>query len=192
MSRNACLLTHASMGCREILAPVLNQDPYSVGLFCAVENGSLEYDIVKQVIAAPFESFANEYKRLRNPKMYLKQLPNLAGAQLGIFLGILGPMGVFTHSRYGSLHALEQANMDLATGAIKIAVVAAAMSAEDPLNLLKYQKRSPGKTISEAALCLVMDRPLELKSRRPRSLNYNYGILNSLLEQFDSQEAQHA
>src|SRR4051812_13655358 len=72
MARNACLLTHASIGAAQHIKEYLTDDPFSVGLYCAVENGSLEYDIVKQVISAPFENFGDEYKRLRNPKMYLK------------------------------------------------------------------------------------------------------------------------
>jgi hypothetical protein len=180
MSRNACLLTQAAMGAKSQLRL---EDPYRVGLYVAVENGSVEYSAVQSTMSVDNESFAESYRQLRNPKMYLKQLPNLAAAQVGIFLGILGPMGVFTHSRWGAVHALDQARMDLSEKKIDQALVLGAFSLEDPLNVLKNQMRYPGRGVSEAAFAAVLNQHDDTVALDPvPSLEWSYGILTQFFE----------
>jgi len=159
-SRAGMFLTSVCEGARDILKPYLDKDPYSVGIYCAVENGSSDYDSIKLIWNCEPEQFAETYKKKRNPKMYLKQLPNLAAAQMGIFLGIRGPMNVFNHSRLGAIQALEQAEFDVEHGIVEAALVCSAFAiTEDPLLALRARKQAPHDTaLAEGAAAVVMVR----------------------------------
>ena len=124
MSRAAVLLSVVGLRAKALMEAQLKEDAFAVGIYCAVENGPVDFESAKNIFTAGVtqENFAELYKKYRNPKMYLKQLPNLAAAQMGIFIGALGPMHVYNHSRFGSLSALEQAEADLAAGRVKLAL----------------------------------------------------------------------
>jgi len=181
MSRNALMAAHLACPLKSQLRL---QDPYRVGLYLAVENGSIDYSLVPPTRAVGPDAFASTYKELRNPKMYLKQLPNLAGAQLGIFLGLLGPMVVMTHSRFGMLQALDQARLDLSDSRVDQALVVGVSSLEDPLNVLKQQQRFPGKGVSEAAVAMILNSASDklVWKKRP-DLGWSYGVLTEFVEQ---------
>lgn len=149
LSRFGILLSFVCLKARDKLNVFLRKDPFSVGIYCAVENGPVDYASVKQMVNVPKEAFAETYKKLFNPKMYLRQLPNLAASQAGIFLGVFGPMSVYTNSRYGSIHAFEQAEMDLLDNRINAALVCSAFSFEDPL-IMERIRRS---VLKERILC---------------------------------------
>lgn len=149
LSRVGILLSFVCLKARDKLNVFLRKDPFSVGVYCAVENGPVDFASVKQMVNVPREAFSDSYKKFFNPKMYLRQLPNLAASQVGIFLGVLGPLNVYTNSRYGSLHALEQAEMDLSDNRINAALVCSAFSFEDPL-IMERTRRS---ALKERILC---------------------------------------
>ena len=149
LSRVGILLSLACLKAREELNVFLRKDPFSIGVYCAVENGPVDFASVKQMVDVPREAFSDSYKRLFNPKMYLRQLPNLAACQMGIFLGLLGPANVYNNSRYGSLHALEQAEMDLSDNRISVALVCSAFSFENPI-IMERIRRS---VLNERILC---------------------------------------
>ena len=109
MSRASLLLANLCAEAKAVIDPYLAQSPFSVGIYCAVENGPIDAPSTAKIIAGEEAKFAELYRKLRTPKMYLKQLPNLVPAQLGIFLGIQGVLNVYTHSRAGGVQALEQA-----------------------------------------------------------------------------------
>lgn len=157
-SRQGMLLSATCATANDALAPFLASDPYSVGIYCAVENGTADYDSIKRIQGTEPEKFAETYKKNRNPKMYLKQLPNLAAAQLGIMLGVRGPMNVYNHSRMGALQALEQAEQDLELGIVKAALVCSASSiTEDPLLAMRTRRRLlPEQIIAEGAGAVVL------------------------------------
>ena len=117
MSRASLFLSAYADELKVVLSPYLEKSPFSVGIYCAVENGPIDASSTVEILNRSSEvfdiTFAEAYRKLRNPKMYLKQLPNLAPAQLGISLGIQGPMNVYTNSMYASQQAIEQAEADV-------------------------------------------------------------------------------
>lgn len=155
MSRAALMLAHVCQDLGTVLKETLEKSPFDVGLYCAVENGPIDAPTTLQMIDTPPEELATRYRKLRNPKMYLKQLPNLVPAQLGIFYGLQGPMNVYTHSRWASVQALEQAEHDLKNGIVKMAVVCASHAFDDFL-VVRRTRAHESRVISEAAAALVL------------------------------------
>jgi hypothetical protein len=157
LSRVGILLSLVCLKAKEELDIFLRKDPFSVGVYCAVENGPVDFASVKQMVDVPKEAFSESYKKLFNPKMYLRQLPNLAAAQVGIFLGLLGPTNVYNNSGYGSIHALKQAEMDLSDNRINAALVCSAFSFENPLIMERIRRSVLNERIlSEGAGAMLL------------------------------------
>jgi hypothetical protein len=157
LSRAGLLLVKAGLPAREVLAPWLDSDPFSVGIYCAIENGPNDYPSGKSMAHTPLEEFAAQYKALRSPKYYFKMLANVPPSQLGIFLGVMGPLYAYTHSRMACRQALEQAEWDLATSVVKAALVCSSFTLDDPLLAMRTRRRAPDTaTLSEGAACLVL------------------------------------
>ena len=149
MSRAGVMLSLVCLEGKGLLQPFLGKSPFDVGIYCAIENGPVELSSANTLLNVSPEDFAEEYRKLRNPKLFLKQVTNLAPAQMAIFLGIMGPLNVYNHSSYGSLHALEQAEIDIEEGRVKAAVVCSAFAFEDPLVLERIHR----KDMKERVLC---------------------------------------
>lgn len=156
MSRSAVLLSALCLQAKETLRAYQEQDPFRVGLYTAIDNGPDDYQCARLCLDATEDDFAETYRKNRSPKQYLKQLPNLAPAQLGIFLDIRGPMNVYIHGKYGSIHALDQAEIDLQNGVVDAALVCASFSLEDPLLTQRVQVMMPDKFLAEGAAALVL------------------------------------
>lgn len=160
MTRASVMLSHLCFKAKEAMSPFLSQSPFSVGIYCAVENGPIDAESTQKILdqmrdqKAPHR-FAEYYKKYRNPKMYLKQLPNLAPAQMGISLGLQGPMNVYTHATEASLHALEQAEWDLKDKRVDAALVCSAHAFDDHLVLIRSQKNDP-RTLTEGAAAVLL------------------------------------
>jgi hypothetical protein len=99
LSRAGLLLVAVGLPVRQILAPIIDADPFSVGIYCAIENGPNDYASAKSMRDASPAEFASSYKALRSPKYYFKMLANVPPSQLGIFLGVMGPLYTYKHSR---------------------------------------------------------------------------------------------
>ena len=149
MSRAGVLLALVCLEGREAMQPFLDKSPFDIGVYCAIENGPVDLGSTRAMLHVSREDFAEEYRKLRNPKMFLKQVTNLAPAHMGIFLGIMGPLNVYNSSAYGSLHALEQAEIDLQEERVAAALVCSAFSFEDPLILERVRR----KELKERILC---------------------------------------
>ncbi|OFZ25396.1 MAG: hypothetical protein A2381_17570 [Bdellovibrionales bacterium RIFOXYB1_FULL_37_110] len=188
-SSRACSLLH--FACSTLPSEclnVINQDTFRVGIYCAVENGTVDYDMVERILAQDRQDFHRNYKRERNPKMYLQQLPNLIATQLGISYGVNGPTYVFTHPELGSLQALEQAEFDLDHSYTSLALLVSAFSNEDGLNLFKNSKLSD-LPLSECGVAILLSAGVEkLDKMEPSAYNYNYGITNQLIYKFNLHE----
>ena len=157
LSRVGILLSVVCLRAKERLDVFLREDPFSVGIYCAVENGPVDFASVKQMVDVPREAFSESYKKLFNPKMYLRQLPNLAACQVGIFLGLLGPTNVYNNSRYGSIHSLEQAEVDLADKRVSAALVCSAFSFENPIIMERNRKSVlKDRILSEGAGAMLL------------------------------------
>lgn len=187
MSRAAVLMAAVCLEAEKDLAGFLDESAFSVGIYCAMENGPVDFSSTRQMLSATPETFAQLYRKYRNPKMYLKQLPNLAAAQTGIFLGILGPMHVYNHSALGSLQALEQAEMDLADGRISAALVCSAFSFENPVILERLKRTCPGETVlceGAGALLLGQGDPItNWRNLDDGDTHDYYGISHQLIVQ---------
>lgn len=156
MSRAAVFLSHICMQAQETLAPFLQKSPFSVGIYCAVENGPIDGPSTAKILAQSDPTqFAEHYRKFRNPKMYLKQLPNLVPAQMGISMGLQGPMNIYTHAQMGSLQALEQAEWDLKTQNVDAALVCTAHAFDDFL-VVKRTRHFDSRTLNEGAAAVVL------------------------------------
>jgi hypothetical protein len=184
MSRTSVLLSALMMRAKGVVDDLLKKDPFRVAVYCAVENGAESYACVKGLLDISDDEFAEKYRRLRSPKHYLKQLPNLAPAQMGIFLGLVGPLNVFHNSRHGGRHALEQMQSDFRLGLVDAGIVVSANSFEDPL--LTYRNCvdcGPDKILREGAGAAIFVRdsgPLP-KLDLTQSV-YSYGIATHTIE----------
>ncbi len=194
LSRAGILLSLVCLKAREELNLFLDRDPFSVGVYCAVENGPVDFALTKEMVGVSGDSFAETYKRLFNPKMYLRQLPNLAACQMGIFLNLLGPTNIYNNSLYGSLHALEQAEMDLAANRVSAALICSAFSFENPL-IMERTRRTvlKGRTLCEGAgaLLLVQDG----RENKWQNMDYDntdeyFGISHQIITQIINRRTQ--
>jgi hypothetical protein len=167
MTRASLMLSSLSEEMKPYLAHYLSESPFSVGIYCAVENGPIDGPSTLEILNRSGENidskFSEAYRKLRNPKMYLKQLPNLAPAQLGIGLGIQGPMNVYTHSKFGSLHAIDQALEDLKNGLVQAALVLTAHAFEDFL-VVRRSRSQDLRTLTEGAAAMILTKASENQS----------------------------
>jgi len=188
MSRAAIFLSSLCMEIKPLIQSTLEKSPFAVGIYCAVENGPIDGPTTKKIISGPVADFTPLYKKLRNPKMYLKQLPNLAPAQLGISLGIQGVMNVYTHSRMGSLQALEQAEEDLWNDRVKLALVCSAHAFDDFVVIARTRKFDE-RILSEGAAALLLTKNTEktLWNKKFRDDPHeSFGISNQLVHLIQS------
>lgn len=157
MSRAGLLLCAAALPARNEFKEHQARAMFRVGLYGAVHHGPEPYEHASALPEVD-EAFASQYKKLVLPTAYLKVLPNLAVAHVGIFLGMVGPTSVFVHPRIGSLHALLQAEDDLEFGIIDAALVCAASSLfDDPLSLASARVTTSREiAIGEGASALIL------------------------------------
>ena len=185
LSRAGLLLSAVGLPAAPIMAPFIAADPFSVGMYCAIENGPNDYDSARQMVETSPEGFAAAYKALRSPKHYFKQLANVPPSQLGIFLGIKGPQAVYTHSKHACLHALDQAERDLGDGVVRAALVCSAFSLDDPLLTMRTQRGlAPDVILSEGAACVVLmgdGHYTDWRTMRRCRSRDSYGIAHDLV-----------
>jgi hypothetical protein len=185
LNRAGLMLAAVGLQSRSELAGFLNDDSFSVGLYCAVEDGPEDYEIAKEMVQTEPENFARTYKHLRSSKQFLRQIANIQSSMLGIFLGIMGPQYVFSHSRWGCLQALEQAEFDLHNGVVRAALVCTAFSLEDALLNMRVRREIPESAVlCEGAAALVLLPNGEYTNWRcqaPSHTNLFYGIAHDLV-----------
>jgi hypothetical protein len=162
LSRAGLLMAAAGLAAREAVAPQIESDPFSVGIYAAIENGPNDYVSARQMVDTPPSQFATAYKALRSPKYYFKMLANVPPSQLAVFLGAMGPLYTFTHSRLACRHALEQAEWDLATSAVSTALVCSSFALDDALVAMRTRRSlPPHTTLAEGAACVVLTASAE-------------------------------
>lgn len=186
MSRAAMMLSVVGLEAKELIAPTLEKDAFKVGIYFAVENGPVDVESTFKMKDMTSENFATEYKKNRNPTMYLKQLPNLAAAHLGIYMGVLGPMNVYNDSQNGSIHALDQAEFDLEQGLVDVAIVGSSYSFESPLAVKRNAVSFQGnKTMCEGAGIVVLKKSgtrTDWSQKRFGSMTEYYGVADQIIE----------
>jgi hypothetical protein len=186
LSRKAMLLAFAGLRAKPHIAALLAEDPFSVGLYCSSEKGPGDLKVAREMIGKAPEEFAAVYKSNRSPKRFFKEIANIPVSQLGMFLGVTGPHLAFTNSSWACIHALEQAEMDLETGAIRAALVCGAFAIEDPIAVLRLRRKlPPGASMVEGAvaLLLVADGTTTdwLSMRRPFN-GFSFGTADDLMQ----------
>jgi hypothetical protein len=156
MSRASIMLSGVCLEGNDKIATIVKANAFDMGIYCAINHGPEDYQCAKDLLDTPPAEFAVRYKKSRSPKHYLKQLPNLAPAQLGIFLGIMGPVNTFNHSTEAAYQALDHAEFDLNTGKVQAALVCSSFSLEDPLLSVKTRAEAPKNTVlTEGAVAFL-------------------------------------
>lgn len=186
MSRSAVLLSSVGLNLKKEIDPFIESNAASVGIYCAVQNGPDSYFSVAKVLEhEKTDSFHKTYKRFRSPKHYLKQLPNLAPGQLGIFLNAQGPTHTYTHSRYGVLHAVQRARHDLVSKRIEVALICSAFAFEDPIALHYYKNHlQHNQVLCEGAAAILVTDSSKLPQKEELykwEASEFYGISNPLI-----------
>lgn len=185
LNRAGLMLMAVGLPARELIAQYVAEDPFSVGLYCAMQDGPDDYKSAKQMANTPPEDFARMYKFLRSSKQFLREVGSVQASFLSISLGTMGPLYGFTHSRWAGLHALEQAECDLKNGVVKAAIVASAFSLEDPLLSMRIRRSIPDSSIlCEGAAALVLTASEEYtdwRSAMPASGECFYGTAHDLV-----------
>jgi hypothetical protein len=185
MNRAGLMLAKVGLSCRDVLAPYVAEDPFSVGLYCAMQDGPDDYQCAKEMAHTPPEDFARLYKLLRSSKQFLREVGSVQASFLSIFLGTMGPLYGFTHSRWAGLHALEQAESDLKYGVVKAALVGSAFSLQDPLLSMRI-RRSIGEdsVLCEGAAALVLvasEEYTDWRAAMPSNEERFYGTAHDLV-----------
>lgn len=186
LSRSGRLLGAITVRAKPYLERHLAEDPFSIGIYCAIEQGPIGFSSIQQLRETD-ENFAEKFKRHFSPKQYLKHLPSVAAACPGIFLGIKGPVQVFNHSVHAVHHAIDQAEADLRSSRVKAAYVCTANSLEDPLIAIRNQDRIPAsRTLTEGAAFVVItpgDVGVELHDEYiTGESGAHYGIADPLIQ----------
>jgi hypothetical protein len=156
MSRAAALLISAAMPIKKSIEELVSQEPFSVGIYCALESVPVDYDCGKKLAESDESHWANIIKKNLPPKQQLKSGPGIAPAILGIALGVMGPVTNFNDREYGVLQAFVQAELDLRIGMIKTALICSAFAADDPLMNKRICKQKGDKNLQEAAAIALM------------------------------------
>ncbi len=193
MSKSGALLSAACLSLSEKIGDTHfsnTNNRFSTGLYCAVDHGSDDFMALKKLMEVDSQSFSNDYRRLKDPKAYLRQLPNLSSAYVSIFLQIMGPTNTYTHSKHGCLHALNQAENDFKQGKIRSAIVATSFALDDPILASRLRTKNNGTTLSEGAMAIFIETQqqiVEIKSRLISLNNASYdkkffGISNPLMQ----------
>lgn len=115
--------------------------------------------------------------------MYLKQLPNLVPAQLGITLGFQGPMNVYTHSRVAGLQALDQAEQDLQMGVVDYALVCASHAFDDFMVVKRTRHQDP-RILTEGGAALILkkdDKAIDWSSKIKKDREHYFGIADQII-----------
>lgn len=188
MSRAALLMSAVALKARDALKPFLEKDPFSVGVYCAVDSGPVDYPTTYELGLVSPEEFGERFRKIRTPKIYLKQLPNLAPAQIGIFLGLQGPLNIYNHSSHGGVHALDHAERDLHSGVVQAAFVLSGFSFEDSLQAVRARRQVPASvTLCEGAAALLLTpggtrRDWESTPAIAPQNNRHYGISHPVIQ----------
>lgn len=189
LSRSGVMLVSVSLPAEKVLKPFLDQDPFSVGVYCALEPGPVDFAAARKM-AGSNENFGELYRTQVNAKAYFQTMPNLPAAQICIAFGIQGRCNIFIDSANGGQRALEQAKRDLAAQRVRAALVCGAYSLESPLVVLRDSKRKGGdRILSEGAAAVVLvsakGEPAQRESvEKPSPLPalHDYGNCRSLIE----------
>jgi hypothetical protein len=185
LTRAGLMLMAVGLSCKDAVAPYLAEDPFSVGLYCAMQDGPDDYKSAWQLSHTPPEDFAKTYKLLRSSRQSLRELGSVQAGFLSIFLGTMGPLYGFTHSRWAGLHALEQAEFDLKNGVVQAAIVGGAFSLEDPLLSLRIRRCIPESSIlCEGAAALMLTATgsfTDWRKARTKNSGCFYGTAHQLV-----------
>jgi len=159
LSRAGLILCRVAMDCWTTVKAHWPNDLSRVGLYCAVDQGPLDYNLINGLAQSKGAERGETLLRTTMPKQIFKMYPNYSTNQLGIMLGIQGPMYTFTNMKFGALQALEQAEFDLWNNIVDIALVCSANSLEDPVASLRmFRQCNSAVTLSEGGAALVLKK----------------------------------
>lgn len=187
LSRAGILLAAVSVRCRQVLEPFIKRDPFSVGIYSAMENcqnDKSDYLCASSSMNVSLSEQQRIFKQCFSTKHVLKQAASIPASQVGIFLGIMGPQNVFTHSEAAGIHAIEQAECDLQTGRVRVAVVCSAFAMADPLVVMRMRSRAGGRIFREAAVAMVLvnsDNTSRARVLKTDNAEFFYGTADDMV-----------
>ncbi len=186
LSRAGLILSRVALQCKNDISKKHLSHPDRWGLYCAVDQGPLDHDLLSEVAKSPTEPLGGVLLRAIKPKHIFKMYPNYATNQVGIMLGVQGPMQTFTHFTFGICHALEQAEIDLWTNQIDCAIVCSASSLEDPIVGARLMGEIPtGHIACEGGVGVVLEKSATKTDWQtilaPASNKNFYGIADKLM-----------
>lgn len=157
LSRTGILLNSLVTSVAAISEKILEQDRYSIGLYCAIEPGPTDYKIAKTLLSASPDEVTEKFKTELHPKAYFHSMPNMPIAQVAIQLNSRGRATAYTHSTLAADMALEQAEHDLNIGTVQAALVCGAFCFGNPLLVLREHKALPkGGVLCEGAGAVLL------------------------------------
>lgn len=186
LSRAGLILYRVAKECVESFGSSFLKDPIRTGLYCGVDQGPMDYNLVEEISKSEDSEMGSILLRYTKPKQLFKMYPNYSTNQVGIMLGIEGPMQTFTNMHFGSFHALEQAEFDLWRGVIDFALVCSANSLEDPMVGKRLELQAPlNSTLSEGGAAIILAKSSERtkwENYKEKSDELFYGIANPLIK----------
>lgn len=157
MNRAGLLLADCAMSLSPEERDLIRKHGSRTAIYCATEPSTTAHAEIRQFVAA---GSAAAYSRFMPPKWGLQCSIGLAASSSAIMLGIEGGVHTFNHSRWASLHALDQALLDLQEEVIDYALVGAVNSSEDPLMVQRWERDFPGIHYAEGAGVMLLCRGL--------------------------------
>jgi hypothetical protein len=152
LSRSGKLLAACSQQLSATAITRLKSCPERAALYCVVDHCAVAHDqVLRYLEGGDWQSWAKAI----GPKWGLQSANGLAGAALSILLGVEGGVHTFFHTTAACQHALAQAHLDLASGRIDLALVAAASSLEDPVASLRNFGARSGAQREGAGMLLL-------------------------------------
>lgn len=182
MNRTGTLLTGCCLQLNKEILTLIQSKAERTGIYCAVESSTTAHSELNKLANETAETFSKTYSQLIPPKWCLQTSISLAAFAAAIALGVEGGVHTFHHYRWGVLHALQQAQIDLENGSVDLALVVAVSTLEDPLMVQNRKRRFPGLVPHEAVGVVLLEPNSEFKLVERPLQNKHYGIAHPLIQ----------
>lgn len=155
MNRTGLLLAECALKLSPESLKLIRDHASRTGIYCAAEPSTLGHPDIQKFLAKPEPAL---YARLISPKWGLQCSIGLAASAAAILLDIEGGVHTFNHPQWSSVHALNQAAIDLQEGVVDYALVCAVASFEDPLMIERWKFDYPQIQFAEGVGLLLLKR----------------------------------
>ena len=157
---SACFGHLGRAGCLSLLHfeslkdAVRGLDLSRIGIYSSISLGPVDTESIAALSERGYSTLGSTLRRMLPPKQIFKYVGNTSAVQLGIFLGITGPLYSFQDWNAGLSSALDQALMDLEFNSVDAAIVVASYALDDCLQNFYFSNQS--KKLCEATACALL------------------------------------